>query len=117
MRKLLGACAVVVLGSGVGGCKPRVCATVLYARMSPSDTTIPVGGVVAPRLLNSRLCTSLTDPDSYWDVVATNWFTSDSAAVRLDTVSGQVTGRAKGDAVVRARADASHSLQLAVHVR
>ena len=69
----------------------------LIVRINPPATTIRVGQSTKLRHEHGVGCGSPLSP------VVTSWHTADTFVVRLDTLSGMVTGRSPGTAHVAAR--------------
>lgn len=91
---------IFLLAAALTGCG---CAGVAFTRVSPAEQTIHVGESVTLQHETGGGCRSgdhLTDVETR--TTPTVWHTSDTLVVRLDTLSGRVTGRTVGDAVVLA---------------
>lgn len=80
------------------------CPAVLVTRVVPGDTTIGVGQSFTARY-QTRDC------NGRWNDQVVHWTTSDSLVIALDTLTGKVTGRSVGDAVI------TSVVQVSVHVR
>ena len=97
----------VALLAVAGGCG-QACNTVESLRLTPAEVTIAVGQHTKSLLESGGPCS-----DGY-AAVKTHWSTVDTAIVTLDSVSGEVVGRAIGDARVLT---AYASIPFTVHVR
>ena len=103
--------ATLVLAAMLTGCG---CAGVALTRVSPAEQTIHVGESVTLQHETGGGCRSgnhLTDVEVR--TTPTVWHTDDTLVVRLDTLTGRVTGLAVGDALILA-ADFSRAT---IHVR
>jgi len=77
---------------------PQYAATLRFASFL-LDTTISPGQSFTVRWETGVRCAT------GWEALSTHWATTDTDVVRLDTLSGLVTARATGDAVVIATKD------------
>lgn len=112
-RALARRLCAVVLPVLTAACGDRItCAGVGLARLSPVDTTIGVGATFAVHYQEGGTCSDESHA-KYYDVPIV-WHTADTAIVRLDSLSGRVTGRAIGDAHLSA---VDRALVVSVHVR
>ena len=88
------------------------CAGVGLVRVLPRDTTIPLGASFIARYQEGGTCSDERH-GTYHDVSVV-WRTADTAVVRLDSLTGRVTGRAVGDAALSI---ADRGFVVSVHVR
>ena len=93
-------CLVVLFASASTGCGD--CAGVGVSRVTPTDATIRVGESVNLLYETGGGCVS-NDRVTNIDVhsAPTTWHTTDTLVVRLDSLTGIVTGRTPGTAQVR----------------
>ena len=90
-------CALVSVAAACMACDgPTMCGDPPL-RIVPLDTTISPGQSFTARWETGVPCRG------GWEAISTHWATTDTDVVRLDTLSGLVTGRATGDAAVKAR--------------
>lgn len=107
---------IVVAVASTYMCADPVCVAGAAAiRTVPADTTISPGESFTLRFEVGTPCASPGRWDT-WDTVSVDWTTGDTNVVRLDTLSGLVTGLATGDARVSASAPES-PFYATVHVR
>ena len=88
------------------------CAGVGLVRVSPRDTTIALGASFIARYQEGGTCSDESH-GTYHDVSVV-WRTADTAVVRLDSLTGRVTGRTVGDAALSI---ADRAFVVSVHVR
>jgi hypothetical protein len=99
--RLLGLAGLALSSALIGSCRAsEVCAGFGLIRVLPSDTTISVGQSFLAVLQLGGGCAGQTVTDANYHTAATAWFSMDSLVVTVDSLSGRVTGRAKGDAVL-----------------
>lgn len=115
MRLPLLACLWGLAVSGCGAIFSGDCTDELGINLSPSEKTVSIGQSFSPSL---ELTTCGGRKRWHPTVV---WLTADTAVVRVDSISGRITGRAQGSALVTAvehasNADFTYGLAL-VHVR
>lgn len=106
MRLTLGALAASACGDKI------TCAGVGLVRVSPLDTTIAVGAVFLARYQEGGTCSDANH--AQFRDVPVIWRTLDTTIVRLDSISGRVTGRAVGDASISV---VDRAFIVRVHVR
>jgi hypothetical protein len=105
--------AVAVFAALVSGCSvvaPFACTDDLTYRMSPTAQTIAVGASFTPQA-EFRGCGGNKHLDDEF-----SWSSSDTLVVRVEPLTGQVTGRAAGFAMVEARGARYGHLPLGVSV-
>ena len=74
------------------------CAGVGLSRVLPGDTTIAVGQSFVIIYQDGGTCGGRITDANYHTVPTTGWYTPDTLIVRVDSVTGRVTGRAVGTA-------------------
>ena len=80
------------------------CAGIGLSRIVPSDTTIGVGESFVARFYEGGYCAGQEATTAHLDPVAIDtWYTPDTLILRVDSETGQVTGRAIGDAELTSR--------------
>jgi hypothetical protein len=111
MRWLAAICLVLTCAS----CG-RDCAGVGVIRVLPTETTIRVGERFTAVYEEGGACDAYNPDDCKCHQVARHWSTADTLVIRLDTLSGEVTGRGVGNANVTTTSPAG-PISVLVHVR
>lgn len=108
---------IAILAGGITGCGDKLtCAGIgLVPRVMPTDTTIGAGTSFVARLEEGGTCSD--ESHAVYHSVPATWLTSDTIVVRVDSVSGRVTGRSVGDAHIAALDQGSVVSVVSVHVR
>ena len=97
MMRLLSVLAVAALCAGLSGCNtPTVCPSDLRLHVSPAERTIAVGESFTATA-EALGCGGTRRLSEAWV-----WRVADTAVVRVDSLSGRITGRAPGSAFVEA---------------
>src|SRR6185295_707616 len=110
--KILTLLSLLVITSAIACGDKITCAGVALARVSPRDTSIAVGASFVARYQQGGTCSD--ESHGTFDDVHVVWRTVDTAVVRLDSLTGRVTGRAVGDATLSI---ADRAFVVSVHVR
>jgi hypothetical protein len=103
-------CAALVSGCSVVAPGVFACTDDLTYRMSPTAQTIAVGESFTPQA-EFRGCGGSKPLDDEF-----SWSSSDTLIVRVEALTGRVTGRAAGSAIVEARGSRYGRLPLGVSV-
>jgi uncharacterized protein YjdB len=103
MRIRLLTCLCCVVASGCGAILSGDCTDELGINLSPGEKTVSVGQSFTPSL---ELTTCGGRKRWHPTVV---WLTADTTVVRVDSISGRITGRAQGSAHITAVEHASNA--------
>lgn len=103
MRLRLLACLCGLAVSGCAAIFSGDCTDELGINLSPSEKTVSIGQSFTPSL---ELTTCGGRKRWHPNVV---WLTADTGVVRVDSISGRITGRAQGSALVTAVEHASNA--------
>ena len=100
-RKHARLAVLAAIGIGLAACGNHVCADVGGTTfVTPSDTTIPIGGIATMKsLARAGYCVGDGPPPAP-QLRATRWHSSDTIVVALDSMTGRVVGRAVGNAMI-----------------
>ena len=96
------------------GCNNN-CAGVGLARVLPETATIAVGQQFLPEYQEGDSCRGGNISDADYHATPSRWSTQDTTVVRVDSLTGLITGRRVGDARVSVHSAAG--LALLVRVR